>query len=104
MKYILKSTAIFDIWLSKLRDNSIRNRILAQLSRLENGNIGDHKALGKGLFELRFTYGGGLRIYFTFENNHIVLLLSGGNKSKQHQDIANAYKLLAQEINGNNND
>jgi len=94
MAFELRSTAIFDKWLSKLKDRATRNRLLARLDRLETGNFGDFKQIDTNLFELRFFFGSGLRIYYTIRNSYVVLLLAGGNKSTQAKDIAKARELL----------
>jgi len=97
MKYELHSTPNFDKWFVKVKDKSSKNKILARLARVENGNFGDFKKLRANLFELRFFFGGGFRIYYTIRNNHIVLLLTGGNKSGQKNDIQKA-KIILDEM------
>lgn len=94
MKYEIHSTAIFDRWLGFLKDRSVKNRVLARFSRLENGNFGDAKSVSGDLYELRFVFGGGLRIYYTMRAEKIVLLLSGGDKSTQSKDIKKAQIML----------
>ncbi|MDH3347264.1 MAG: type II toxin-antitoxin system RelE/ParE family toxin [Desulfobulbaceae bacterium] len=94
MKYQLLSTKQYDRWLSKLKDSTTKLRVLARLARVENGNFGDFKQISPGLFELRFFFGSGLRIYYTIHNGKVILLLTGGNKSTQKNDIANATELL----------
>ena len=94
MEYELRSTKQFDKWLAKLKDHSVKIKVLARLSRVENGNFGDFKQVGGNLFELRFFFGSGLRVYYTVQNNKIVLLLIGGDKSTQAKDIEKAAALL----------
>ena len=94
MKYELLSTKQYDKWLTKLKDSTFKLRVLARLARVENGNFGDFKQISPSLFELRFFFGAGLRIYYTIHNNRVVLLLTGGDKSTQKKDIANATELL----------
>ncbi|NIA05002.1 MAG: type II toxin-antitoxin system RelE/ParE family toxin [Proteobacteria bacterium] len=96
MKYKLQSTKQYDKWFAKLKDSSARIRILARLSRVENGNFGDCKQINSGLFELRFFFGSGLRIYYTIQGGTIVLLIAGGDKSTQEVDIENAVSILQQ--------
>ena len=67
-----------------------RNRIQKRLDRLEDGNFGDCRSVGSGVFELRFHFGAGYRIYFGEVENTIVLLLCGGDKSSQARDIERA--------------
>ena len=45
MKYTLESTPEYDKWFAKLKDALTKARILARLSRLEKGNLGDFKPL-----------------------------------------------------------
>lgn len=89
------TTADFDQWLRKLKDRQGRLRILARLDRLAHGNPGDVKTVGHGIAELRLTYGPGYRIYYTQRGNQVVLLLCGGDKSTQQNDIAKAHQLAA---------
>lgn len=86
-------------WLNSL-DSTTRARILLRLSRIEYGNYGDHKYLNDNIFELRFFFGGGYRIYFIEEGNYLVLLLNGGDKKTQVRDIKKAKKLLKQYKEG----
>ena len=94
MTYELQSTPIFDKWLAKLKDATTRNRLLARLDRIETGNFGDFKQVDNNLFELRFFFGSGLRIYYTIRNGQVVLLLAGGDKSTQAKDITKSKALL----------
>lgn len=94
MRYRLQSTEQFDRWLAGLKDFSVKTKILARLSRIENGNFGDCKQIAPGLFELRFFFGSGLRIYYTIRDGQVVFLLVGGNKSSQKRDIEKAAGLL----------
>ena len=94
VKYELHSTATFSRWFGKIKDVAVKQRILARLARVENGSFGDCKQLSGNLFELRFFFAGGLRIYYTIREEKIVLLLAGGGKTTQHKDIATAEKLM----------
>lgn len=73
-----------------LRDNVAMQKIAARLDRVELGNLGDHKGIGDGIMELRVNYGPGYRVYYAFDNEVIVLLLLGGDKSTQCKDIERA--------------
>lgn len=77
-------------WYYTIQDRSTRNRIQKRLDRLEDGNFGDCKSVGEGVFELRFRFGAGYRIYFGEVDNTIVLFLCGGDKSSQARDIKHA--------------
>ena len=96
MKYTIETTKHYDKWFKKLKDSLSKIKVLARLSRVENGNFGDHKQVGTNFYELRFFFGPGFRIYYTIKGNRIVLLLVGGDKSSQQKDIENAETLLEQ--------
>ncbi|NKB17665.1 MAG: type II toxin-antitoxin system RelE/ParE family toxin, partial [Pseudanabaena sp. CRU_2_10] len=80
----------FEDWLVRLRDRTARVKIQARLGRLALGNFGDSKFVGDGVYELRINYGGGYRIYFGQVGARVILLLCGGDKSSQEQDIQTA--------------
>ncbi len=94
MKYTTQKTALYNKWFSKLRDTRIKSRIMNRLDLACKGHFGDHKRLADNLFELRFTFGGGLRIYYAIKGGTIILLLAGGDKSSQQKDIAKAKAIL----------
>ncbi len=60
----VRQTESFSKWLLKLRDLRGRARIQARIDRLEMGNAGDVKPVGKGVSEMRIDYGPGYRVYF----------------------------------------
>ena len=82
-------------WLNSL-DSITRKRINQRILRIEDGNFGDCKKLSEDISELRFTFGKGYRIYYTIENYKVILLINGGDKSKQSKDIEKAQELLEQ--------
>lgn len=82
-------------WLNSL-DSITRKRINQRILRIEDGNFGDCKKLSEDISELRFAFGKGYRVYYTEENNKIILLINGGDKSKQSKDIEKAQELLEQ--------
>lgn len=77
----------FRDWLYHFKDVHTRARIRTRLDRLVLGNPGDFKAVGKGIFELRFHFGSGYRVYYAEEGKTVILLLCGGDKSSQKRDI-----------------
>jgi len=89
-------SATFDRWLSNLRDRQARVRILARLRRAADGNLGDYKLIGDGIFEMRLTFGPGYRLYFIRQGSNVIVLLCGGDKSSQARDIERA-RVIAQE-------
>ena len=95
--YIIQKTEYFDTWLIRLNDIRAKGKILARLKRAELGNLGDHKSLGEGVFEMRINYGPGYRLYFTRSKGVVIILLVGGDKSSQSKDIKKV-KQIAKEI------
>lgn len=94
INYELQSTQTFNSWFSGLKDAVVRNKILSRLDRVSHGNFGDCKSLAGNLFELRFTFAAGIRIYYTLKGNQVVLLLAGVDKSSQSRDIEKAKAIL----------
>lgn len=92
--YQLQSTEIFDQWLRNLRDRKGRARILARLESVQLGNLGDVKAVGDGVREMRLDVGPGYRVYFAQRGRVLLLLLCGGDKSTQARDIGKARRIL----------
>ena len=81
-------------WFDNIKDSKIRHRIRARLDRVTLGNLGDYKTLSDGILELRFKFGSGYRIYFAEQNDHLILLLCGGDKGSQEKDIDTAKQYL----------
>jgi len=77
-------------WKNSIKDSRMRKRIEERLNRLKNGNYGDYKNLGDGVYELRLFFGSGYRVYFAEVDNTIILLLCGGDKNSQTKDIKKA--------------
>ena len=78
-------------WLSNIRDRATAARIRDRLRRVEeSGNLGDHRSIGDGVFEFRLQFGAGYRVYFGRIGNNTILLLRGGDKGSQRQDITKA--------------
>ena len=93
MNYEIYTTEVFDKWTAKLKDRQAAMAIALRLARVASGNFGDTKIIGDGVSELRIFVGPGYRIYYTIRNNEIVILLCGGDKSSQQNDIKQAKEL-----------
>ena len=65
-------------------------KVTTALYRLEQGNISNVKAVGKGVAEYRIDFGPGYRIYFGQDGKALVILLGGGTKKGQSADIHRA--------------
>jgi putative addiction module killer protein len=85
----------FRSWYWSLDDRSLQLAVDARIDRLALGNAGDCKAVGEGVFELRIHHRAGYRVYFAYDGETIILLLTGGEKSTQRADIRDAKRYLA---------
>jgi len=94
MKDISRSD-VFIKWLKKLTDRRAAARINKRIDRLANGNPGDHRFLGD-ISELRIDYGAGYRVYYIEIKKKIIVLLCGGDKTNQQEDIIKARKISRQ--------
>ena len=89
----VRKTEIYAKWLDGLRDARARARVLVRVERLAAGNPGDVRPVGEGVSELRIDYGPGYRVYFKKQGRMIVVLLAGGDKRTQRDDIEAALRL-----------
>ncbi len=93
--YSIKALPEFTSWLNSLKDGVTRIRLARRLDKAQRGNLGDVKALGDGVFEMREHFGSGWRLYFVQRGQTLIVMLAGGEKSTQSADIAKAIKLAA---------
>ena len=70
-----------------------QRRLVARLRKAQLGNLGDVKAVGEGVFEMREFFGPGWRMYYTQRGNVLIVMLGGGDKATQSTDIAAAKRL-----------
>lgn len=99
---ILK-TEIFDKWLKKLKDKRAKAIIQVHINRLIEKKLGKVKSLGNSIFEKKINYGPGYRLYFINYKQNVIILLCGGDKSTQQDDIKQAkiiFKKLGKELKG----
>lgn len=90
----ITKTGVYDKWFDAIRSRETRVRIIDRLDDVCLGNFGDHKSVGGGVWELRCNFAGGIRIYYTYNGQEVLLLLAGGDKSTQKRDIARAKAML----------
>jgi putative addiction module killer protein len=95
MNTILR-TAVFDAWLSKLKDPRGKARIVERIRSAERGNFGDCESVGSGVSEMRIHFGPGYRVYFCRTGDVVYVLLCGGTKRGQRRDIAKAQAMARQ--------
>ena len=93
----IRQTDVYARWFRRLRDKQAKARINARIRRLSLGNPGNVRAVGEGVSELRIDYGPGYRVYFVQRGQFWAILLAGGDKSTQDQDIEKA-RNLAREL------
>ena len=89
-------TEAFETWIRGLRDQRAKFTILSRIERIEDGNFGGHRSVGRGVSELRVDVGQGYRVYYTVRQRTVVILLCGGNKSSQRRDIRRAQRMATE--------
>ncbi len=65
-------------------------KVTAALARIQQGNLSNAKGVGAGVYEYRIDFGPGYRIYFGKDRDRLVILVGGGTKKRQREDIATA--------------
>lgn len=101
--YTVKWTEDFELWINHLRDRPTRIRLLRRLEKAQRGLLGDVSSVGEGVFEMREFFGPGWRMYYLHQADAIIIMLGGGDKSSQSDDIK-AAKLLAAQVREEEND
>ena len=99
----IRATDRFIAWIDRLKDVKGRARIQARIQRLAAGNPGAHRVLKKGVAELKVDVGPGYRVYYLEKRDLLIVLLCGGDKSTQTNDIRLAYRLVAEMENDDGN-
>jgi len=87
------ASSVYTAWFRRLRDRQAKARIAKRIRRLMLGNSGQFRALKNGVYELKIDYGPGYRVYYTQYGAALVLLLCGGDKSSQQDDITEATRI-----------
>jgi putative addiction module killer protein len=77
---------LFGDWFDRLNSDAAR-RVTTALYRVGLGNFSNVKGVGAGVFECRIDFGPGYRVYFGKDGERIVILLCGGTKKRQQDDI-----------------
>ena len=89
----VQTTEVYLDWINRLKDRAGRARIQMRVDRLVHGNPGQHRKLTDGISELKIDVGPGYRVYYTERDKEIIILLAGGDKSTQQQDVKAAIAL-----------
>ncbi|MCF8146520.1 MAG: type II toxin-antitoxin system RelE/ParE family toxin [Deltaproteobacteria bacterium] len=64
-------------------------KVVAALVRMAQGNVSNAEGVGEGIFEWRIDLGPGYRVYFGKDGDELIILLGGGTKKRQQNDIQN---------------
>ncbi|MFM9863586.1 MAG: type II toxin-antitoxin system RelE/ParE family toxin [Micropepsaceae bacterium] len=99
----IRQSELFSSWLGDLDDERARAKVLVRIRRLSLGNFGDVKPVGEGVSELRIDNGPGYRLYFVRRGTAVIVLLCGGDKRTQAEDIR-AAKVMAKRLKSENED
>lgn len=92
-EYILEDgRSPFALWFHKLEARAAAKVAVAKI-KMANGQFGNVKAVGEGVSEYRIDYGPGYRVYLGRDGAELVILLGGGDKTSQSEDIAEAKRL-----------
>ena len=89
----VQMTEVYRDWINSLKDRVGRARVQVRVDRLVHGNPGQHRVLTDGVCELKVDFGPGYRVYYTERAGVLIVLLAGGDKSSQQQDIRTAILL-----------
>jgi putative addiction module killer protein len=89
----IKQTQYFQKWFKSLKDIVARTKIWIFIERVALGNLSNCKSVGDGVHEIKINYAKGYRVYFTNINGKIIILLCGGDKSTQQEDIKKAKQI-----------
>ena len=93
MRMRVQMTEVYRDWINSLKDRMGRARVQVRVDRLVHGNPGQHRVLTDGVCELKVDFGPGYRVYYMERAGVLIVLLAGGDKSSQRQDIKTAVSL-----------
>ena len=86
----VKTLREFDAWLGSIKDHATRLRLGRRLDKAQRGILGDVKAVGDRVYEMREHFGPGWRMYYAKRGDVLIVMLGGGAKSTQKSDIVKA--------------
>lgn len=89
----VEETEEYRDWIDGLKDQAGRARVLMRVDRLIHGNPGVHRNLTEGVSEIKVDVGPGYRVYYSQRGDRLLLLIAGGDKTTQAEDIAKALEL-----------
>lgn len=92
-EYVDKSGNIpFAKWFDSLNAEAAA-KVAAALIRIEAENYSNVKSVGAGVHEYKINFGPGYRVYFGKDGNELIILLGGGTKKRQQNDVEKAKEL-----------
>lgn len=97
--FTIKRMPEFDHWFDNIKDGVTRIRLAKRLDKAQRGLFGDVTSVGGGVFEMREFFGPGWRMYYVERDGTLIIMLGGGDKSTQKDDIAKAV-MLAKTLEG----
>jgi len=89
----IKQTQYFQKWFKNLKDIVAQTKIWIFIERVALGNLANCKSVGDGVHEIKINYAKGYRVYFTNISGKMIILLCGGDKSTQQEDIKKAKQI-----------
>ena len=90
-EYVSEGSSPFRRWFDGL-DVQAAAGVTVAIERLVEGNISNVKPIGEGAAELKINRGPGYRVYFGWDGKVLVILLGGGTKRRQQNDIEAALR------------
>jgi putative addiction module killer protein len=81
----------YAIWFDRLPAEAA-GKVAVAVTRLSQGNLSNVKSVGEGVLERRIDWGPGYRVYFGRDGEKLIVLLGGGTKKRQQNDIDLAKK------------
>ena len=79
----------FAAWFDELEPTAAA-KVTTALTRLGLGNLSNVKGVGEGILEYKIDFGPDYRVYFGRDGDRLVILVGGGTKQRQQQDIKQA--------------
>ena len=79
----------FAKWLNALNVQAAA-KVATALERISDGNLSNVRPVGSGVLEYKIDFGPGYRIYFARDGDRLLILLAGGTKKRQREDIQQA--------------
>jgi len=85
-------TSLYAKWFDNLNAQAAA-KVATAVTRMAQGNLSNAKSVGAGVQEYRIDFVPGYRIYFGRDGDRLVILLGGGTKKRQQDDIRHAQAL-----------